>query len=117
MATPAEQLERIENKQRIDKAKSKAFWMRVTEGIAMVGTAAAVEVVARKALGTNTDPRYTLATSGFLSRITLDGLATALGLLGMLFAKGTMQDVASGMFNAGIVPITHRAVGNALAGT
>lgn len=110
MATPAEQLERIKEKEKIEKAKTKAFWMRVTEGVAMVGTAALIEVISIKAL----DGRQNLGTSGFLSRITLDGVATGLGLLGILFASGMTQDVASGMFNAGIVPITHRATQKAL---
>lgn len=107
MATPSEQLDRIKDKERIEKAKTKAFWMRVTEGAAMIGTAAATQALE------SWKPEMFAGGFGPKNKLSLDGIAMSLGLAGILFAQGPLQDVASGMFNAGSVPITKRLVARA----
>jgi hypothetical protein len=92
-------LERFENKAKIEKAKARAMGAKLTELGFTAGGAALSKAIEVKT------GRTTVGSSGALAKVSWDTLFIAAGLAGVFFARGFVQDAASGVLNAGIVKV------------
>lgn len=109
MSADSEKLARFENKAKIEKAKAKALGMRVTE-IAFTAGGAALAAVVEVKTG-----RTTVGDSGMLAKVSWNALFIGAGLAGVFFARGFVQDAASGILNVGIVKVADSMTRQALA--
>jgi hypothetical protein len=104
--TPSEQLARIQDKDAKNKAKAKALGMRIVEGGTFAVASVGIQALYAK--------KPELMAFGPRNKLSLDGIALGLGTLGLFFGKGTMQDIGSGLFYAGLGPVLRNATQKAL---